>query len=64
MVCAFFITCPRVATLTASQTDCRRVPLCVHDYRAFRTVQAALQITTVVSSDDLVSRGNGGNSML
>ena len=41
--------------------DSRRVPLCVHDYRAFRTVQEAFQSTTaVVSSHELVSCGNGG----
>ena len=44
----------------------RRVPLCVHDYRAFRTVQAVLQTaaaTTVGCSHELVGGGNGGNSM-
>ena len=39
----------------------RSVPLCVHDYRAFRTVHAALQTATaIVSSHELVSCGNGG----
>ena len=48
-----------------STPDIRRVSLCVHDYRAFSTVQAALQTAAaVVSSHDLVSGGNGGNSML
>ena len=45
-----------------STPDSKRVPLCVHDYRAFRTMQAALQTTTaVVSSHELDSCGNGGN---
>ena len=44
-----------------STPDRRRVPLCVHDYRAFRTVQAALQTATaVVSKHELVSCGTGG----
>ena len=48
-----------------STLDIRRVSLCVHDYRAFRTVQAALQTeAAVVSNHELVSGGNGGNSML
>ena len=35
--------------------------LCVHIYRAFRTVQAALQTATAaVSSHELISCGNGG----
>ena len=48
-----------------STLDIRRVFLCVYDYRTFRTVQAALQTAAaVVSSHELVSGGNGGNSML
>ena len=40
-------------------------PPCVHDYRAFRTVQAALQTATaaLVSSHELVSCGNGGGAL-
>ena len=60
---SFFTACPRVVTLY-STPDIRRVVLCVHNYRAFRTVQAALQTAAaVVSSPGLVSGGNGGNSM-
>ena len=33
-----------------STPDSRGVPLCVHDYRALCTVQAALQTVTAVSS--------------
>ena len=49
-----------------STLDIRRVSLCVHDYRAFRTVKAARQTAAavVVSSHDWVSGGNGGGSML
>ena len=48
---------------SGSTLDSRRVPLCVHDYRAFRTVQAPLQTATaVVSTHELVSCGNGGSS--
>ena len=43
----------------------RRVPLCVHDSRLFLTEQAALQTATaVVSSHELVSRGNEVGSTL
>ena len=50
---SFFTACSRVVTLTP-QT--RRVSLCVHAYRAFRTVQATLQTATaVVSRDEFVS---------
>ena len=46
-----------------STPDSRRQPLCVHDERAFRAVQAALQTTTaILSSHELVSYGSGGNS--
>ena len=56
--CSFFTACPRVAILTAPQTG-GVFPFC-NDYRAFRTVQAALQTATaVVSSRELVSFGNG-----
>lgn len=50
---------------TDSTPDGRRVPICVHDYRAFRAVQAALQTETaaVVSGHELASCGNRGNSM-
>ena len=37
-----------VDTRTAPQTAGRRVPLCVHDYRAFRTMQEALEAATAV----------------
>ena len=43
--CSFFTACPRVDTLTAPD---RRVSLCVYDYRAFSTVQAALQTAAAV----------------
>ena len=32
-----------------STPDSKRVPLCVHDYRAFRTVQTAFHTATAVS---------------
>ena len=45
--------------------DIMRVALCVHDYRAFRTVQAALETAAaVVNSHELVSGGIGENSTL
>ena len=48
-----------------SAPDSRRVPLCDLDYRAPRTVQAALQTATAaVSSHELVSCGNGGTMLL
>ena len=54
--------CPRVVALTAPQTSGVLLS-CVHYYRAFRTVRAALQTAAaVVSSHELVSGGNGGNS--
>ena len=60
----FFSADPRVVTLTAPQTAGRRVSLCVRDYRAIRTVLAAPRIATaVVSSHNLVSGANGGDSM-
>ena len=64
----FFFHCSsasRSYCMIAPQTAGRRVPLCVHDCRAFRTVQAALQTSTaVVGSHELGSCGNGGYSML
>ena len=39
--CSLSTACPRVVTLTVFQTA--GVFLCAHDYRAVRTVQAALQ---------------------
>ena len=58
-IALFFTACPRVVTLTALQTA--GVFVCAHDYRAVRTVQAALQTATaVVGSRDLVNCGNGG----
>ena len=51
-----------------STPDIRCVFLCVHDYRALRTVctvPGALQTTAaVVSSHEVVCGGNGRNSML
>ena len=41
-LCSLHVRQP-VVTLTAPQTAGRRVPFCIHDYRAFRTAQAALQ---------------------
>ena len=53
--------CMSAGRYSDSTPDSRRVPLRVPDYRAFRTVQAALQTTTaVVSSREFVSCGNGG----
>ncbi|CAN0327851.1 unnamed protein product, partial [Laminaria digitata] len=58
--CSFFTARSRFVNLTAPDSRC--VPLCVHDYRAFRTVQATLQTANpFVSSHELV---NGGNSVL
>ena len=60
-----FTACPRVISLAAPETAGRRVPLCVHDYLAFRTVQAALQTATaVVGSHELVSCSNGGRNYM
>ena len=57
--------CMSASRHSDSTPDIRRASLCVHDYRALRTVQAALQTAAaVVSSYELVSGGNGGNSML
>ena len=51
-----------VSRHSESTPDSRRVPLCVHVHRAFRTVQAALQTAAaVVSSHELVRGGNGGH---
>ena len=65
---ALLTACLRVITLTALQTAGEFLS-CVHDYRAFCTVQAVLQTATiiaavlvVVSSHEFVSRGNRGNS--
>ena len=65
---ALFTKGLRVITLTALQTAGVFLS-CVHDYRAFCTVQAVLQTATiiaavlvVVSSHEFVSRGNRGNS--
>ena len=44
--CSFFTACLRVITLTARQTAGVFLS-CVHDYRAFCTVQAVLQTTTI-----------------
>ena len=57
--------CMSASRHSESTPDLRRVSLCVHDDRAFRTVQAVLQTAAaVVSSHNLGSGGNGGNSML
>ena len=56
-----FFHCLSAGRHSDSTPDGRRVPLSVHDYRAFRTVQAALQTAiAVVSSHELVSCGTGG----
>ena len=59
-------TCLRVVTLTEFQTAGVFLS-CVHDYRAFGTVQAVHKTTnnrwqSVVISHELVSCGNRGNS--
>ena len=68
--CSFFTACLRVITLTALQAAGVFLS-CVHDYRAFCTVQAVLQTATiilplywysVVSSHEMVICGNRGNS--
>ena len=46
----FSTACPRVVALTAPQTAGRRVYLCAHYYRAFRSVPAALQTAAAVHS--------------
>ena len=57
--------CMSASRHSDSTPDTRRVSLCAHDYHACRTVQAALQgAAAVVSSHELVSGGNRGNSML
>ena len=61
-----FIACLRVITLTALRTAGVFLS-CVHDYRAFGTVQAVHKTTnnrwqSVVISHELVSCGNRGNS--
>ena len=62
--CYVCTACPRVVT-DSSTPDSMRVPLCVHDYRVFRTVDAALQTETPVAGRyQLGSCGNGGNSKL
>ena len=53
----FCTACPRVVALTARR--------CIHHYRAFRSVHAALQTATaVVSIHELAWCRNAGNSML
>ena len=42
--------CMPASRLSDSTPESRRAPLCVHDYRAFRTVQAARQAATAVVS--------------
>ena len=44
--CPFFTACLRVITLTVLQTAGVFLS-CVHDYRAFCTVQAVLQTATI-----------------
>ena len=60
--CSFFTACPRVVHLTALQAA--GVFLCVHDYRAVRTVQVALQTATAVVSTAVAASwlvvGTGG----
>ena len=61
LVRLLFFHCLSAGRHSDSTPDSRRVPLSVHDYRAFRTVQAALQTAiAVVSSHELVSCGTGG----
>ena len=70
LVCWFLVRLLFVLRMSASRRsdstpDCRSVTLCIHDYRAFRTVQAApLTATAVGKGHGLVGCGNGGNSML
>ena len=50
-----------------STPDSKDVRLCVHDYRAFGMVRAALQTAVAVVSSHVLlinSLGNGGKSML
>ena len=47
--CSFLTPYP-ASRHSDSTPDSRRVPLCVHDYLAFHTVQAALQTATAVVS--------------
>ena len=61
LVRLLFFHCMPPGRHSDSTPDSRHVSLCVHDYRAFRTVQAALQTgIAVVSSHKLVRCGNGG----
>ena len=59
---SIFTACSRVLPVTATQTA--GVLLSVHDYRAFRAVQAALKTAAaaVSTSHEFVSCVNGGNS--
>ena len=52
--CSFFTASLRVITLTALQTAGVFLS-CVHDYRAFCTVQAVLQAATIIAAVLVVS---------
>ena len=58
--------CMPASRRSDSTPGSRRLPLCAHDYRALRAVEAALQTATAVvsSHDSWLVVATGGNSVL